>query len=137
MVPYCFLQKESSKPPAKTPTQPKGPIQVRRDYNPKAPQTQQGGQAESAQFLISPITGEKIPAEKMEEHMRYGECYRWDIPQEFGNVSPTVIQRTLPPSFLAPLPPPQACRIPDTLRRRNDRLPRNRRRRKCLLKVCR
>ena len=27
----------------------------------------------SDQFLISPITGEKIPAEKMAEHMRIGK----------------------------------------------------------------
>ena len=25
-------------------------------------------------FLVSPITGEKIPADKMQEHMRIGKC---------------------------------------------------------------
>ena len=42
-------------------------------------QTQSGGggvggqSGGSGNFLISPITGEKIPAEKMQEHMRYGK----------------------------------------------------------------
>jgi len=54
---------------------PKGPVQVRRDYNPKASQTGTGGGTTTGQdqFLISPITGEKIPAEKMQQHMRYGQ----------------------------------------------------------------
>lgn len=44
-----------------------------RDYNPKsvAPPTQV---APPRQFLVSPITGEKIPADKIEEHMRFGMC---------------------------------------------------------------
>ena len=29
----------------------------------------------SDQFLISPITGEKIPVDKIQEHMRIGEKY--------------------------------------------------------------
>ena len=61
-------------PPGSTPTQPKGPVQVRRDYNPKAAQAQaKTAPAGSEQYLVSPITGEKIPASKMEEHMRYGK----------------------------------------------------------------
>ena len=43
-----------------------------RDYNPKAPAPPPQAPP-SQQFLISPITGEKIPADKIEEHMRYGQ----------------------------------------------------------------
>lgn len=76
-----FASQDDSRPPMPSgapprpppgPPQPKGPVQVRRDYNPKAAQ-QPGGGAGPTQYLISPITGEKIPANKMEEHMRYGE----------------------------------------------------------------
>ena len=66
-------------------------MQVRRDYNPKAAQatpTQTG----SSQYLISPITGEKIPAEKMEEHMRYGRSDTWagGVVVELGGGAPLV-----------------------------------------------
>ncbi len=55
---------------------PTGPIEIRRDYNPKThgpskPVTEKA--PTEGQFLISPITGEKIPAHKMQEHMRYSE----------------------------------------------------------------
>lgn len=68
---------DESRPPPKTPQQPpvkppKGPVQVRRDYNPKMAQTAGAQPSGQEQFLISPITGEKIPAEKMQKHMQYG-----------------------------------------------------------------
>ncbi len=75
----CFpcLQEEPKQPAKQSAAQPsvqapKGPVQVRRDYNPKAAQQVAQGVTQD-QFLISPITGEKIPAAKMQEHMRYGE----------------------------------------------------------------
>jgi len=55
-------------------------IVIRKDYNPKAfkaPTTQSNAQANppsksADSWVISPITGEKIPAGKIDEHMRYG-----------------------------------------------------------------
>lgn len=74
--------KEPSRPPSPPPQPPKeappqlpplppNPEQVvvRKDYNPKGTKVQR---PTSEQFLISPITGEKIPADKMQEHMRIG-----------------------------------------------------------------
>ncbi|XP_064485090.1 splicing factor 3A subunit 1-like [Ornithodoros turicata] len=62
---------ESPSPPKEAPPLPPNPEQVvvRKDYNPKGTKTQK---ASSEQYLISPITGEKIPADKMQEHMRIG-----------------------------------------------------------------
>ena len=61
-------------PPGTAPT---GNVDIRRDYNPKAPPTPVVSMDQQpsgpGQFLISPITGEKIPAHKMEEHMRYSK----------------------------------------------------------------
>ena len=45
-----------------------------RDYNPKTTGPPPSQAAPPQQFLVSPITGEKIPANKIEEHMRYGGC---------------------------------------------------------------
>jgi len=42
---------------------------IRKDYDPKAPKVIEQG---SGKFLVSPITGEQIPAEKIQEHMRIG-----------------------------------------------------------------
>uniref|UniRef100_A0A293MY77 Splicing factor 3A subunit 1 n=1 Tax=Ornithodoros erraticus TaxID=265619 RepID=A0A293MY77_ORNER len=58
-------------PPKEAPPLPPNPEQVvvRKDYNPKGTKTQKPS---SEQYLISPITGEKIPADKMQEHMRIG-----------------------------------------------------------------
>ena len=42
---------------------------IRKDYDPKAPKMID---AASGKFLVSPITGEQIPAEKIQEHMRIG-----------------------------------------------------------------
>jgi hypothetical protein len=46
-------------------------IVVRSNYNPKA-KTFERPQAGDVEFLISPLTGERIPASKMSEHMRIG-----------------------------------------------------------------
>ncbi|KAH9526275.1 splicing factor 3a, subunit 1 [Dermatophagoides farinae] len=50
-------------------------VLIRKDYNPKTNKTQPT-QAVSTKklpdnYVISPITGEKIPADKLQEHMRY------------------------------------------------------------------
>jgi len=42
---------------------------IRKDYDPKAPKVIEQG---AGKFLVSPITGEQIPADKMQEHMRIG-----------------------------------------------------------------
>jgi len=42
---------------------------IRKDYDPKAPKAME---QVSGKFLVSPITGEQIPAEKIQEHMRIG-----------------------------------------------------------------
>lgn len=57
--------------PPQLPPLPPNPEQVvvRKDYNPKGTKVQR---PTSEQYLISPITGEKIPADKMQEHMRIG-----------------------------------------------------------------
>ncbi|XP_032899211.1 splicing factor 3A subunit 1 [Amblyraja radiata] len=44
---------------------------IRKDYDPKASKPVAGTPA-TDEYLISPITGEKIPASKMQEHMRIG-----------------------------------------------------------------
>ncbi|XP_073723744.1 splicing factor 3A subunit 1 [Misgurnus anguillicaudatus] len=44
---------------------------IRRDYDPKASKPQ-APVTTSDEYLISPITGERIPASKMQEHMRIG-----------------------------------------------------------------
>lgn len=46
-----------------------GEVQIRKDYDPKAAKTTP---VQEENFLISPITGEKIAADKMQEHMRIG-----------------------------------------------------------------
>jgi splicing factor 3A subunit 1 len=61
--------------PSVTPTVPSLPsvstnIKIRRDYNPKAAQAPPPVSA--ANKFVSPITGEKVPAAKLDEHLRYG-----------------------------------------------------------------
>ncbi|XP_038052884.1 splicing factor 3A subunit 1-like [Patiria miniata] len=51
------------------PLPPLGDVQIRKNYDPKAPK--QVAELEE-NYLISPITGEKIPSSKMQEHMRIG-----------------------------------------------------------------
>lgn len=46
-------------------------ILIRKDYNPRTKSQQPPSKAAEA-WVVSPITGEKIPAEKLQEHMRYG-----------------------------------------------------------------
>eukprot|EP00057_Strongylocentrotus_purpuratus_P034401 XP_795042.3 PREDICTED: splicing factor 3A subunit 1 [Strongylocentrotus purpuratus] len=43
---------------------------IKKDYNPKLAKQAQAG--DTTKYLISPITGEKIAADKMQEHMRIG-----------------------------------------------------------------
>ncbi|XP_018411015.1 PREDICTED: splicing factor 3A subunit 1 isoform X2 [Nanorana parkeri] len=62
--------------PPESPMQPPLPptpdqVIVRKDYDPKASKPQPPAPA-SDEYLVSPITGEKIPASKMQEHMRIG-----------------------------------------------------------------
>ena len=56
------------KPPL-PPTAPGANIQIRRGYDPKAPKAA-APPVPSDKFLISPITGERVPAENMAEHMK-------------------------------------------------------------------
>eukprot|EP00062_Callorhinchus_milii_P016718 gi/632968315/ref/XP_007900459.1/ PREDICTED: splicing factor 3A subunit 1 [Callorhinchus milii] len=63
-------------PPPETPMPPPLPptpdqVIIRKDYDPKASKPVPGAPALD-EYLISPITGEKIPASKMQEHMRIG-----------------------------------------------------------------
>ncbi|XP_072045442.1 splicing factor 3A subunit 1-like [Amphiura filiformis] len=60
--------KEGAPMPPPLPPQP-GEVQIRKDYDPKSAKTTP---VSDDNFLISPITGEKIPADKMQEHMRIG-----------------------------------------------------------------
>ncbi|KAJ8048110.1 Splicing factor 3A subunit 1 [Holothuria leucospilota] len=62
--------KDSLPMPPPLPPQP-GEVQIRKDYDPKAPKPAVSTAADD-KFLVSPITGMKIPADKMEEHMRIG-----------------------------------------------------------------
>uniref|UniRef100_A0A8C6Y819 Splicing factor 3A subunit 1 n=1 Tax=Naja naja TaxID=35670 RepID=A0A8C6Y819_NAJNA len=63
-------------PPPETPMPPPLPptpdqVIVRKDYDPKASKPLPPTPAPD-EYLVSPITGEKIPASKMQEHMRIG-----------------------------------------------------------------
>ncbi|XP_022099514.1 splicing factor 3A subunit 1-like [Acanthaster planci] len=51
------------------PLPPLGEVQIRKNYDPKAPKPISELEEN---YLISPITGEKIAASKMQEHMRIG-----------------------------------------------------------------
>ena len=70
----------SSPPPLPPPPVPQQGLQIRKDYNPKVARPPAPPTQPPQQFLISPITGEKIPAEKMQEHMRYGELHVHILP---------------------------------------------------------
>ncbi|MCI4381316.1 hypothetical protein PGIGA_G00250220 [Pangasianodon gigas] len=63
------LPPENPMPPPLPPTPDQ--VIIRKDYDPKASKTQVVVPP-GDEFLISPITGEKIPASKMQEHMRIG-----------------------------------------------------------------
>ncbi|XP_072163145.1 splicing factor 3A subunit 1-like [Diadema setosum] len=62
-------------PPKEGPMLPPLPPQpgeaiIKKDYNPKL--SKQTAAVDTTKYLISPITGEKIAADKMQEHMRIG-----------------------------------------------------------------
>ncbi|OCT98119.1 hypothetical protein XELAEV_18010347mg [Xenopus laevis] len=63
------LPPESPMPPPLPPTPDQ--VIVRKDYDPKASKPLPPAPAPD-EYLVSPITGEKIPASKMQEHMRIG-----------------------------------------------------------------
>uniref|UniRef100_A0A8C5PGN1 Splicing factor 3A subunit 1 n=1 Tax=Leptobrachium leishanense TaxID=445787 RepID=A0A8C5PGN1_9ANUR len=63
------LPPEAPMPPPLPPTPDQ--VIVRKDYDPKASKPQPPAPAPD-EYLVSPITGEKIPASKMQEHMRIG-----------------------------------------------------------------
>ena len=56
-------------PPAALPTP--GNVEVRK-YDPKAKTIKKTVDPTTEQYLVSPITGEKVPASKVQEHMRIG-----------------------------------------------------------------
>ncbi|XP_060699585.1 splicing factor 3A subunit 1 [Hemiscyllium ocellatum] len=67
---------KAAPPPPDNPMPPPLPptpdqVIIRKDYDPKASKPVAGTPAPD-EYLISPITGEKIPASKMQEHMRIG-----------------------------------------------------------------
>ena len=47
-------------------------VVIRKDYDPKAKTGSGVVSVQKDAWVISPITGERIPAEKLEDHMRYG-----------------------------------------------------------------
>jgi len=57
------------KPPPLPPSGPGAYAQIRRDYDPKAPKAMPTPLMPE-KYLISPITGESIPASQMAEHMK-------------------------------------------------------------------
>ncbi|XP_030074457.1 splicing factor 3A subunit 1 [Microcaecilia unicolor] len=63
------LPPEAPMPPPLPPTPDQ--VIVRKDYDPKASKPMPSAPAPD-EYLVSPITGEKIPASKMQEHMRIG-----------------------------------------------------------------
>nr|XP_033811585.1 splicing factor 3A subunit 1 isoform X2 [Geotrypetes seraphini] len=63
------LPPEAPVPPPLPPTPDQ--VIVCKDYDPKASKPLQSAPAPD-EYLVSPITGEKIPASKMQEHMRIG-----------------------------------------------------------------
>eukprot|EP00795_Rhopilema_esculentum_P012737 gene12737-3463_t len=59
------------KQPPLPPTAPGPNVNIRRDYDPKAPKPPPPSSAPPPdKYLISPLTGEKVPAEAMAEHMK-------------------------------------------------------------------
>ena len=59
------------RPPPLPPTVPGPNVNIRRDYDPKAPKPPPPSSAPPPdKYLISPLTGERVPAEAMAEHMK-------------------------------------------------------------------
>ena len=77
-------------------------MQVRRDYDPKSAQTAGTQPPGQNQFLISPITGEKIAAEKMQEHLRFGTCASILITTYVDRIISFTVSSFLPPALLDP-----------------------------------
>jgi splicing factor 3A subunit 1 len=67
---------KESMPPPLPPLPPQlDNVLIRKDYNPKSTKTQPQNPITNRpieSYVISPITGEKIPADKLQEHMRFG-----------------------------------------------------------------
>lgn len=68
-IPLPPIPSEPGPKPPLPPTAPGANIQIRRGYDPKAPKAA-APQVQPDKFLISPITGERVPAENMAEHMK-------------------------------------------------------------------
>ena len=68
-IPLPPIPTEPGPKPPLPPTAPGSNIQIRRGYDPKAPKAA-APQVQPDKFLISPITGERVPAENMAEHMK-------------------------------------------------------------------
>ena len=68
-VPLPPAPSEPGPKPPLPPTAPGANIQIRRGYDPKAPKAAPAA-VPSDKFLISPITGERVPADSMAEHMK-------------------------------------------------------------------
>ena len=62
-------------------------VVIKPNYDPKAP-TMMGGGAPGVdeQMLISPLTGERVPASKMAEHMRIGLLDPKWVEQKVGSL---------------------------------------------------
>lgn len=58
--------------PEKPPLPPTAGDVIVRKYNPKQRQKAAAAPSDDGKWMISPLTGEKIPADKFQEHMRYG-----------------------------------------------------------------
>lgn len=61
---------DSMQPPPLPPTP--GNVVVKKGYDPKQHAVKASKSAAPDEYLVSPITGEKIPAHKVQEHMRIG-----------------------------------------------------------------
>lgn len=61
---------DTMQPPPLPPTP--GNVVVKKGYDPKQHAVKTARSAAPDEFLVSPITGEKIPASKVQEHMRIG-----------------------------------------------------------------
>lgn len=64
------LRETNMQPPPLPPTP--GNVMVKKGYDPKQHATKTTRPAAPDEYLISPITGERIPASKVQEHMRIG-----------------------------------------------------------------
>ncbi|XP_039262262.2 splicing factor 3A subunit 1-like [Styela clava] len=63
-------EEDVEKPQPLPPTS--GDVIIRRGYDPKQRQPDHLETSSDGKWMISPLTGERVPAEKFQEHMRYG-----------------------------------------------------------------